>query len=64
MKHDNLVLDHIIQATRQSDRASIKRRPRFERLARLFQRRSAEDELAWTCSGQQDEVQIKPRTRR
>lgn len=63
MKNDNLVLDHIIQATRQSDRAHIKRRPRFERLARLFQRRSAQQELDWTCSGQGDEVQIKPKVR-
>lgn len=63
MKNDKLVLDHIIQATRQPGRAHIKRRPRFDRLTRLFQRRSAQQELDWTCSGQGDEVQIKPRAR-
>ena len=62
MKNDKLVLDHIIQATRQSGRAHIKRRPRFERLAWLFQRRSAQQELDWACWALGGEVQIKPKT--
>ena len=61
MKH-NLILDHIVQTTRQSHRADIKRRPRFERLTRLFQRRGAQQALDWACCELGGEVQIKPKT--